>query len=107
MSIVDKIVSLLDNSGKSQTDLANYLGISKNAITDWKSGRIKSYMKYIPQIAEFFAVTPDYLLSDNSSTDSKVDATPTISQVMEAYLALSDEDKAEFEKLITLFDNDR
>lgn len=107
MKTIDKIVSLLKSSCKSQVGLANHLGVGKNVITDWKAGRTNSYMKYIPQIAEFFDVTPDYLLSDESSMASKTEPTPTISSVMKSYLALSDEDKVEFGQLITLLDENK
>lgn len=40
----------------------DYLGISKNVFTDWKSGKNKSYHKHLPKIADFFGVTVDYLL---------------------------------------------
>lgn len=51
--IIQRICEELERKGKKQIDLTNYLHISQNAMTDWKSGRIKSYMKYLPQIAEF------------------------------------------------------
>lgn len=62
MSTINKIISLLSAQNKKQKELTDYLGISKNSFTDWKSGRIKSYTKYIPQIAEYLGVTTDYLL---------------------------------------------
>ncbi|MBQ4118958.1 MAG: hypothetical protein IJD45_01040 [Clostridia bacterium] len=62
MSTLDKICELLDRQGKKQKDLTDFLGISKNSFTDWKSGRIKSYTKHIPKIAEFLGVSTDYLL---------------------------------------------
>lgn len=68
MSVLDNIISELDKQNKKQKDLTDYLGITKNAFTDWKSGRIKSYMKYLPQIAEFFGVSVDYLLDDNKKS---------------------------------------
>lgn len=60
--IIEKILFLLQSSKKKQKDLTDYLGITSNVFTDWKSGRIKSYNKYLPQIAEYFGVTVDYLL---------------------------------------------
>ena len=62
MSTLDKIQELLKKRNKKQKDLTDYLGITKNAFTDWKSGRINSYMKYLPQIAEFLNCSVDYLL---------------------------------------------
>lgn len=62
LSVLDKICELLKQQGKKQKDLTDYLGITKNSFTDWKSGRIKSYTKHIPKIAEFLGVSTDYLL---------------------------------------------
>ena len=71
MNTIDKISNLLKEQNKKQKDLTDYLGISQNAFTDWKSGRIKSYVKHIPKIAVFFGVTTDYLLGreDNPSNN--------------------------------------
>lgn len=62
MEVLHKIIQLLKQNNKKQMDLTNYLGISKNAVTNWKIGDNKSYMKHLPKIAEFFDVSVDYLL---------------------------------------------
>ena len=62
MCIMHKVITLLEESGKKQTDFANKIGVPKQLISDWKSGRNKSYMKYLPQIADYFGVSVDYLL---------------------------------------------
>ena len=69
MNTLDKITLLLKEQNKKQVDLCNYLGIKKNAFTSWKSGRNKSYEKYIGKIAEFFNVSADYLLGTDGTTD--------------------------------------
>jgi len=68
LSTFDKIDALLKQKGKKQSELTAYLGISKNRYTDWKSGRIHSYIKYLPQIAEFLGVSVDYLLGKEEPT---------------------------------------
>ena len=69
MAILDNILTLLKEQNKKQIELTSYLGLSKNVFTEWKSNRANSYMKYLPQIAEFFGVTVDYLLgNDNNFT---------------------------------------
>lgn len=68
MSVLDRICELLNAQGKKQKDLTDYLGISKNSFTDWKSGRVKSYTKHIPEIAEFLGVSADYLLGIEKET---------------------------------------
>lgn len=62
MCIIDNISSIMLAKGLEQKALTDYLGISNGVFTDWKSGRLKSYKKYLPQIAEFLGVSVDYLL---------------------------------------------
>ena len=52
--------------------LADYLGVSPNVVTNWKNGSLKSYRKYIEQIAEFYHVPVSYLKGE---TDKKENLT--------------------------------
>ena len=61
-------MSLLKEQGKKQIDLTNFLGLSKNIFSEWKSERSTSYKKHLPQIAEFFDVSVDYLLGKEIPT---------------------------------------
>lgn len=98
LSTLDKIIFLLNESGKTQKELTTYLGITNNAFTDWKSGRIKSYRKHIPQIAEFFHVSTDYLLNDNVDLPSE----PSVTQLLKEFLTLTETEKNEFIELALL-----
>lgn len=69
MEILTNILTLLKEQHKKQIDLTNHLGLSKNIFTEWKANRSTSYMKYLPQIAEFFDVSVDYLLGNKASKD--------------------------------------
>ena len=59
--IIGRVVAELRAQKKSQLALAQHLGVTQNVITDWKSGRIKSYTKYIHGIADFLDVSVEYL----------------------------------------------
>lgn len=72
MSTIDKIIILLKKQNKKQKELTDYLGITKNSFTDWKSGRIKSYQKHLPKIAEFLGVSIDYLLNDTEEFENSL-----------------------------------
>ena len=71
MRILDNISQLLNNKGLKQKDWTDFLGISKNCFTDWKSGKSSSYNKYLPQIAEFLGVSVDYLIGNEEPTDNE------------------------------------
>ncbi len=62
MDTLHRILELLNKNGNSQKALTDFLGLSKNTFTNWKSGNNNSYKKYISEIAEFFGVSTDYLL---------------------------------------------
>ena len=62
METLQRIVKLLKSKNKKQKDLTDFLGITKNAFTNWKSGSNTSYIKYLPKIAEFLEVSVDALL---------------------------------------------
>lgn len=62
MTVVEKIIQLLQTKDISQKEFAESLHIQKNAITDWKSGRLKSYRKMLPEIAAVLGVSVDELL---------------------------------------------
>lgn len=114
MSTIDKIVALLADSGKTQKELTDYLGITPNAFTDWKSGRIKSYRKHISQIAKFFNVSSDYLLNDSINDtpaynpevkihNINIDASelsPTAIEFIDKFLSLSQADQETFVSLV-------
>ena len=68
MEVLTKILSLLKTRNIQQRTLSDYLGLSKNTITGWKSGNNTSYMKYLPQIAKFFDVSVDYLIGSEQIT---------------------------------------
>ena len=77
MDTLDKISEILKERKISQSELCSFLGVKKNAYTNWKSGHTASYKKYLPQIAEFLDVSVDYLLGRTDTpgkTAASVDA---------------------------------
>lgn len=66
MSTIDKIIQLLEQQKKSQKDLTDYLKLEKSVFSAWKSGKSKSFMKYLPQISIYLNTTVDYLIDDLS-----------------------------------------
>lgn len=72
MEVLNNIIQVLKENKRKQVDLTNYLGITKNAFTNWKNGDNTSYMKHLPKIAEFLGVSVDYLLGNNPPSDGTV-----------------------------------
>ena len=66
MTVIERVIFCLREKGYRQNDLATVLekrGVAKQTITDWKSGKSKSYYELMPDIACFLSTTTDYLLT--------------------------------------------
>ena len=83
--ILDRVIELLGMKHGATKELADALGVSGGAITNWKNGHSKSYTKYLPQIAAYYGVSLDWLagLSDIKNPP-----------------AVSDEEEASLKRLI-------
>ncbi len=67
MVTLNKIVEELKKQRKTQKDLTDYLGLQKNAFSNWKHGNNTSYLKHLPKIADYLGVSIDYLLGKENS----------------------------------------
>ncbi len=104
MCVLDKILSLLDKQGKTQKELADFLGVKKNCVTDWKSGKSRSFEKYIYQIAVFLNVSVDYLLGKEKSPSADAEELDGIDKlIIDTIKPLSDDDKKRVLAMIQIF----
>ena len=65
MQLADKIVRLRRRYGLSQEELANKIGVSRQAVFKWESGSNMPDMDKIKKIVKLFNVSFDFLLDDN------------------------------------------
>lgn len=71
MKLSEKILDLRKQRGMSQEDLAERLGISRQAISRWESGTVLPDSANVLQLSKLFGVTTDYLLNDDYVDDKK------------------------------------
>ncbi|NLH02069.1 MAG: hypothetical protein GX488_09280 [Clostridiales bacterium] len=73
--MLERVLSLIGDKRGAIKPLAEFLNISGNNISDWKSGKNKSYRQYAPKIAEYYGVSLDWLcgLSDEKTPKEKPD----------------------------------
>ena len=65
MELSNKIVRLRRRYGLSQEELANRIGVSRQAVFKWESGSNMPDMDKIKKIVKLFNVSFDFLLDDN------------------------------------------
>lgn len=64
MTLLEKILFLISNSGMSDLEFTQKLGVGKSTVSEWKKGKTHSYKKKVDEIASIFHVDRDFLLSD-------------------------------------------
>ena len=66
--MLERILELVGTKHGAKKELTDALGLPSNLVTEWKQGRVKSYPKYAPQIADHYGVSMDWL---SGKTDIK------------------------------------
>ena len=79
MTIADRIQSLRKTKGISQEQLADKIGVSRQAISKWESEQSSPDLEKIILLSDYFEVTTDYILKgiepkSDLSEKRKVDA---------------------------------
>lgn len=80
------VLYYLEKDTRKQIDFLKFLGLSSSAISDWKTGKSTSYIKYMPKIAEYFSVSADMIINgygmdiDTVPTPCKIPVIDTLPQ---------------------------
>ena len=70
MILADKITEERKKNGWSQEELANQLGVSRQAVSKWESAGAVPDLQRILQMSELFGVSTDYLLKDEMKAEN-------------------------------------
>lgn len=75
MILADKIITLRKKNGWSQEELAEKVGVSRQAISKWESAQSVPDLDKILRMSELFGVTTDFLLKDEFETEDYTGST--------------------------------
>lgn len=84
MPFPTRLRSLLEESGISQQELADFVGVKRQTVAQWKDGKTAPDVYNFQKIAEYFKLPYEYLLGES---DSKVHENMILAQT----LGLSDQ----------------
>ena len=65
MNFAEKMIELRKQQNLSQQDLADRLGVSRQAISRWETGAVQPLADSVKSLAQVFQVSTDYLLNDD------------------------------------------
>lgn len=72
MKFEEKLIQLRKARGLSQEDLAEKLGVSRQAISRWEQGSTTPDMMNLKQLSELYGVSADYLIHDEYESDEDI-----------------------------------
>lgn len=72
MTLADKLKEARKNAGLTQTELAEKLSVSRQAITKWESGKGIPDIENLRTISKVLEVSIDFLLDDEEKLDKTV-----------------------------------
>jgi len=72
MTIGDKILNLRKARGWSQEEMADRVGVSRQAVSRWEAGSAKPDADKIVDICDLFGVSADYLLRDRYAGEGEI-----------------------------------
>lgn len=78
MTLPEKLHMLRKRSGLSQEQLAEQLGVSRQAISKWESGQSVPESEKLILLSNYFNVSLDYLLKDNIENSEAPCSKPTM-----------------------------
>ena len=70
-NLIERVESLMKERGVTGVQLSIEMGLSKNAISEWKNGKIKLSADTIVKLANYFCVSTDYLLTGTETSREK------------------------------------
>lgn len=85
--ITERLKKLRKLKHVTQKELGNYLGVTQNAIFNWENGKTEPTAETIEKIAEYFDVSPSYLMGwglEEEGQDINI-IEPDVEQLREEY----------------------
>ena len=79
INIAKVLVTKRKEKGITQDELANYIGVSKAAVSKWETGQSYPDVTFLPQLAAYFNISIDELI-DYKPQMTKEDITKAVSK---------------------------
>lgn len=73
MTIADRISDVRQQRGMSMTNLANFVGVTTSAVSNWESGNTVPRNESLEKVAKVLGVTRQFLETGEGQADAPMD----------------------------------
>ena len=89
--IQDRVISIMDASGKEDAEIERALHLPRSTVYDWRHGRSQSYKKYMPEFSAYFNVSADYVLGNGQKEKPLTDRERLIQECLDIMNSLPED----------------
>ena len=102
--IFQRILNRLYETGHTDKELLQYLGLANGSMTRWKYRGVKSYMKYLTGIADFLGTTKSYLLNGgNAEIVTEADLSDDEKDFLRKFRAIGEYERKSITEIVDRF----
>lgn len=91
MDTAERLFVLVAQKFPEQKDFAAAIGVSAKTVSTWRTGRNKSFVKYLPKISEVLDTTVEYILTGAEPPENEQAAAPKCSGLAEEFARIFDQ----------------
>lgn len=93
MDTAERIFLLLDQSGMEQKKFAELIGATDKIVSKWRTSGLKSYRKYLPQIADTLGTSVEYLVTGEKKAPAGQEADGREKEYVQLFKKLTPEEQ--------------
>ena len=105
MTIIERIIAIMEIKGIKQQELAEKLNINKSVVSNWKRQKKNPPAEYIPDIAELLNESTSYILTGQQGTGYKL--TSDEERLIRLFRVSTDKDKQTILTLATSLSDEK
>lgn len=99
MSIIERIISVMEKKNLKMADLSRYLNVYSSVVSNWKTRNTNPPAEYLIQICEFVDEDITYILTGEKTINIQK-LTEEEQKIIEMYNKLTDKNKGKAEMFI-------
>ena len=96
MSIIERIIAIMEYKQLKYSDLANFLNINKSVVSTWKKRKTNPPAELLVQICDFLQVSLDFLITGETD-ESNIKLNKDEHYIIKLYRQLDDRNKIKLE----------
>ena len=104
MSIIERIIYLLNDKGLKRADLARHINKSTGQISMWEKRNTNPPAEILPKIANFFDVSVGFLLGEDEKEEVKSEFSIKKKLFIQKVEAMTDEQIDKLEQIVSLIE---